>query len=73
MPGWNIRTRREKAINKLFDEGGILFAHGFTNQEKYHVREFEELTKNLKQVFFASIKWTSAMVRSLSKTGDEVV
>ncbi len=81
MPGFEILGPEEKkAINKLFDEGGILFAHGFTNQrKKYHVREFEkELTKKFKTKFSLPVSnGTSAIkiaLRSLGvKPGDEVI
>ena len=44
MPGFELIDKKEKnALNKLFDESGILFAHGFDNlRKKYHVREFEK-------------------------------
>ena len=44
MPGYELINYKERnAINKLFDESGILFAHGFDNlRKKYHVREFEK-------------------------------
>ena len=43
MPGYELINRKEKeAVAKLFDEGGVLFAHGFDNLRKhFHVREFE--------------------------------
>ena len=43
MPGFELVGKEErKAVNKLFDDGGILFAHGFDNMRsgRYHVREF---------------------------------
>ena len=44
MPGFEIINMEEKkAVSNLFDEGGILFAHGFENlRKKFHVREFEK-------------------------------
>ena len=44
MPGFEIIDKKEKkAITNLFDEGGILFAHGFESlRKKFHIREFEE-------------------------------
>ena len=44
MPGYEIIGKEEKlAVNKIFDEGGILFAHGFEKiRKKFHVRDFEK-------------------------------
>ena len=44
MPGYElINFKEQKEVNKLFKEGGVLFAHGFENlRKKYHVREFEK-------------------------------
>ena len=49
MPGWEIIGKQEKkALDSLFREGGVLFAHGFDNfRKKYHVRE--NLRKNLEK------------------------
>lgn len=43
MPGFELIDKKEReALNNLFDEGGVLFAHGFDGIRKsYHVREFE--------------------------------
>ncbi len=43
MPGFELIGKEEKqALKKLFDEGGVLFAHGFDNiRKKFHVRDFE--------------------------------
>ncbi len=81
MPGFEILGPEERrAINKLFEEGGILFAHGFANQrKKYHVREFEkELTRKFKSKFTLPVSnGTSAIkiaLKSLGvKPGDEVI
>ena len=45
MPGFElIGLKEKKALTKLIDDGGILFAHGFDNLRKnYHVREFEKV------------------------------
>jgi 8-amino-3,8-dideoxy-alpha-D-manno-octulosonate transaminase len=45
MPGFEIIDDQEKrAVSAVFDEGGVLFAHGFDSiRSKYHVREFEAL------------------------------
>ena len=52
MPGFELINKKEKnAVNTLFAEGGILFAHGFDNlRKKYHIREFEKQN----QKFFKS-------------------
>jgi 8-amino-3,8-dideoxy-alpha-D-manno-octulosonate transaminase len=46
MPGFELINEEEKnAVNKLFEDGGVLFPHGFDALRKnYHVREFEELS-----------------------------
>lgn len=46
MPGFELINDEEKnAVNDLFDDGGVLFPHGFDGIRKnYHVREFEELS-----------------------------
>ena len=81
MPGWEIINKQEKqAINKLFEEGGCLFAHGFHNvRKKFHVREFEKKlgTKfNCKHVLAVS-SGTSAIKIALKalgvKPGHEVI
>jgi 8-amino-3,8-dideoxy-alpha-D-manno-octulosonate transaminase len=48
MPGYELINQKEKkAVAKLFDEGGVLFAHGFDNLRKhFHVREFESKCSN---------------------------
>ena len=46
MPGFEIIGKEEKnAVNQIFEDGGILFAHGFDAMRKnFHVREFESMT-----------------------------
>ena len=81
MPGFELIGKEEKkAISKLFDEGGVLFAHGFTNtRKKFHVREFENrLAKKFKSKFALPVSsGTSAIkiaLKSLNiKPGDEVI
>ena len=43
MPGFELIGKDEaNAVAEIFNEGGILFAHGFDSlRKKYHVREFE--------------------------------
>ena len=45
MPGFELIGKEERrAINDLFDDGGVLFAHGFDalRNGRYRVREFEK-------------------------------
>ncbi len=44
MPGFEVYDEKEQqAVNAIFEEGGILFAHGFDKLRKnFHVREFED-------------------------------
>lgn len=43
MPGFEVIGKEErKAVDKIFAEGGILFAHGFDRlRKRFHVRELE--------------------------------
>ena len=43
MPGFELIDDQEKnAVSQIFDDGGVLFAHGFESLRKnFHVREFE--------------------------------
>ena len=45
MPGFEIIDKKERlAVEKIFKEGGVLFAHGFDRlRKKFHVREFEDM------------------------------
>ncbi len=81
MPGWEIIGKQEKkALNSLFHEGGVLFAHGFDNfRKKYHVREFEFQSKKKFQSKYAVAvtSGTAAIKIGLKalgvKRGDEVI
>ena len=56
MPGFELIGDEEReAVNELFDDGGILFAHGFDSMrnERYHVREFEQKFANYLGVKYA--------------------
>jgi 8-amino-3,8-dideoxy-alpha-D-manno-octulosonate transaminase len=46
MPGFELIGKEEQeAVNQIFNDGGILFAHGFDAMRKnFHVREFEAMT-----------------------------
>ena len=81
MPGFEIIDKKEfLAVKKVFDEGGVFFAHGFDNiRKKYYVREFEKNNAN----FFRS-KYTLAVTSGTAaikvalksigiKPGDEVI
>ena len=43
MPGYEVIGKEEQqALWELFEEGGVLFAHGFqARRKRFHVREFE--------------------------------
>ena len=81
MPGFELIDHKEqKAVNQLFKEGGILFAHGFDNlRKKYHVREFEKLNqKRFKSKYCLAVSsGTSAIKIALKalgvKRGDHVI
>ena len=81
MPGYELINEREKnAVMDLFDEGGVLFAHGFKNQRKhYHVREFEkEICNKLNSSYALAVSSGSAAVKIALKAvgvrnGDEVI
>ena len=82
MPGFELIGEEErKAVNQLFDDGGVLFAHGFDSLRngRYHVREFE--TKFAKRV---GVKYAQAVSSGTAaikvalismgvKPGDEVI
>jgi len=81
MPGYELINQKEKkAVSKLFDQGGVLFAHGFDSLRKnFHVREFE---KNCSKFFkakhcLAVSSGTAAIKIALKalgvKRGDEVI
>ena len=81
MPGWEIIGKEERnSINKLFDEGGVLFAHGFGKfRKRYHVREFEKLAAkkfNIKKAQAVSSGTAALKIALLSvgvQRGDEVI
>ena len=52
MPGFElINNEEQKAVNSIFKNGGVLFAHGFEKIRKnFHVREFEKKTINIEQL-----------------------
>jgi 8-amino-3,8-dideoxy-alpha-D-manno-octulosonate transaminase len=82
MPGFELVGKEErKAVNNLFDDGGVLFAHGFDNMRsgRYHVREFEKQFANYLGVKYAQAvsSGTAALKIALValgvKRGDEVI
>ena len=82
MPGFELVDEEErKAVNELFDDGGILFAHGFDNMRagRYHVREFEKKFADYLGVKYAQAvsSGTAALKIALIalgvKPGDEVI
>ena len=81
MPGYEIIDKKEKkAVENIFKEGGIFFAHGFDKvRQKYHVREFEKdfLKKIKSKNALAVTSGTAAIKIALKalgvKPGDEVI
>ena len=81
MPGFEIIDDLEKkAIVKLFDEGGILMAHGFDNVRKhFYVREFEDnFKKKIKTNNALAVTSGTAAIKIALKSlgiglGDEVI
>ena len=59
MPGFEIIGKEEQEeINKIFEDGGILFAHGFDNirNNRFRVREFENLFSK-----YLNVKYSQAV------------
>ena len=81
MPGFEIIGKEEAdAAAAVFNEGGILFAHGFDAlRKKFHVREFEAESCNYFSVNYcqATQSGTSALKTALKAVGvglgDEVI
>lgn len=81
MPGFELINKKEKkAVASLFDESGVLFAHGFDNlRKRYHVREFEKRVSKFfnSRYSLAVSSGTAAIKVGLKalgvKPGDEVI
>jgi len=81
MPGYELINYKERnAVNKLFKEGGVLFAHGFDKlRKKYHIREFEKKCEKYFKIkkCLAVSSGTAAIKIGLKalgvKEGDEVI
>ena len=81
MPGFEWIDEEEKdAVRAVFDEGGVLFAHGFDGMRKhFHIREFEQKAQEYFQVehCLAVASGTAAIKVALKSVGvqpgDEVI
>ena len=81
MPGFEVINLRERqAISKLFNEGGVLIAHGLdSKRKKFHVREFEnKCSKYFKSRYCLAVSSGTAAIKiglkALGvKPGDEVI
>ena len=82
MPGFEwIGEEERKAVNEVFDNGAVLFRHGFANMRKgsYKVKEFEEAFSKYLGVRYAHAvtSGTAALKVGLKaldiKEGDEVI
>jgi len=82
MPGFEIIGKEEQEeINKIFEDGGILFAHGFDNirNNRFRVREFENLfSKYLNVKYSQAVSSGTAALKCCLRAlnigpGDEVI
>ena len=81
MPGFELIGKEEqKAVNEVFEEGGILFSHGFDSlRKKYHVKEFEKAaSKYFKSKYCIALSSGTAGLKCALKAvgvknGDEVI
>lgn len=81
MPGFELIGKEERsAVDALFDQGAVFFAHGFDGKrERYCVREFEEcLGRRFTSNFVACVSSGTAAIKIALKAlgvgpGDEVI
>ena len=81
MPGFEIIDHKEKKeLNKIFNNGGVLFAHGFEKIRKnFYVREFEKaFGRKFKSKYNLAVSSGTAAIKiglkALGvKRGDEVI
>lgn len=82
MPGFEVIGEEERrAVNEIFDDGGILFAHGFDAMRngRFRVREFERAFAERMGVKYAQAVSSGtaaikvALVALGIKAGDEVI
>ena len=82
MPGFELIGEEEReAVNQLFDDGGVLLAHGFDKARngRYHVREFEaKFAKRVGVKYAQAISSGTAAIKVALialgvKPGDEVI
>ena len=81
MPGFELIGKEEqKAVQEVFEEGGILFSHGFDSlRKRYHVKEFEKkTTEYFKNKYAVAVSSGTAGLKSALKavgvnSNDEVI
>ena len=82
MPGFELIGKEERAaVNQIFDDGGVLFAHAFDNLRngRYRVREFEKAFAEHMGVSYAQAVSSGtaaikvALIAMGVKPGDEVI
>jgi len=81
LPGFELIGKEEQlAVQEVFEEGGILFAHGFDAlRKRYHVKEFESNTsKYFNSKYCVAVSSGTAGLKAALKAvgvgyGDEVV
>ena len=81
MPGFEVIDAKERnAVSRLFNESGVLIAHGLDGKrKKFHVREFEKnCSKYFKSNYCLAVSSGTAAIKiglkALGvKPGDEVI